>query len=313
MLWIETGLGYDITLWFNKLGEGFLGSVLNVFTYVGSETFYILFIPLIFWCINKSIGKRVLIITLLTAYINVLLKNLWLRPRPFNVLVEGKQPITNRIDIIDKYGFPSLQIMGVTSLWVYISTLSKKISSKILCYLIILLSTVARLVNGVNFIHSVLLAIIFSLLILLLFKIFEPKITITCNQKYTVKQRILLITFFTVAAIIVLIFFRTYNITTAIIFIACFFGGTIGIVLEKEYLDFSVDGSLILRIGRYFLGLILISIIYYGIDMLYNVIDINNYIILFLKYGIITFITAYPIPKLFVFMNLCSINGRRHL
>lgn len=313
-MWLmETGVGYDITLWFNNLGGGFWGTILKAFNFIGSDYFYILLFPLIFWCINKSIGKRVLILALLTAYINILLKSLWMRPRPYDVIVSGKNSIINRLNLDDNFGFPSSHVMGVTSLWMYISTLSKKISTKLLCYIIIMLTAISRMIHGVNFFHGVFAAVIFSLIVLLLFKLFEPKITVTCNQKYTIGQRILLICFFTVAAIVLLIFSEIDNINQAVIFVGCFFGATIGIVLEKEFLNFKVDGSLILRIGRYFLGMILISLVYYGFEELYNFMDTNSNIIQFFKYGIIAFITVYPIPKLFTVMNLCSPDGIRHL
>lgn len=311
MWWIKTDVSYDITLWFNRLGEGRFGSFLGLFSLLGSEIFLILLIPLIFWCINKSIGKRILIVTLLSAYVGVLLQNLWLKPRPFNRYIEGKDEIINRLSIGDSYGFPSAYMMIITSLWIYIATISKKVSTQLLCYLAVIFVAISRMVSGVNFIHSIVMGILIAVLVLLLFKVLEPKITETCNQRYTVKQRIMLILFFTVGAVIILIFSGIEDIKLALTFVSCFFGATIGIVLEKEYLDFKVDGPLVLRIGRYILGLALISIIYYGVDVVLNLWNVNSNIVLFFKYGLLSFITAYPIPKIFVVMNLCSTAYKR--
>lgn len=299
-------MSYDITLWFNNLGNSFLSTFLRSFTFIGSDFFYIMLFTLIFWCINKSIGKRVLTITLLTIYINLLLKNLWIRPRPTGMII-------NRLGDIDDYGFPSTHVMGVTSLWAYLFILSRKYITRFFCFLIIFFTAISRMIHGVNFIEDVVSGILFSLFILFLFKIFEPKITSICNERYTLLQRFLLICFSVGGAIILIILARLENLTGIIAVIGCFFGAMTGIIMEKEYLGFSVDGTLVIRIGRYILGLVLISLVFYGFQVIFDKLNLDNTFFRFILYSLVSFITTYPIPKLFVAMNLSEIKKYSHL
>jgi len=313
MLWIESGLGYSWSLWFNRLGDNIPIFILNLFNFIGNELFYILLFPLIYWCINKSIGKRALIITLLTAYVSSLFKYLLVRPQPFDLYSRGSGKIINRVLVDEEYGFPSSYTMGITSLWLYFSSISKKISVKILSILVILLTGLVRVISGGEFIFTMFLSILFSILILVIFKIFEPKITTLCNQRYSVSQRVLLILFFSIAAIVIVLLINITSIEIPLILVGCFLGTTTGIVLEKEYIHFSVDGSLILRIGRYFFGIIIISVVYYGIEFLYNISALDNNFILFVKYSVLTFIITFPLPKLFIYMNLSRDSLRTYL
>ena len=251
MEWFEIGSGYDITLWFNGFRNTVFGTILLIFNFTGGEAFYLLLFPLIYWCINKSLGKRLLVLSLLTIYVNSVLKEFWGRPRPYNVTVLGKDPIINRLPPLDSYGLPSGHTMGATTFWGYLSTRTKKTYIKSLLYLIILLTGVSRLVHGMHFVQDVVIGFVISIVILVLFFMFEPKISDTCNQRYTLLQRLLLVFFTSGGAVVLLLLFRISSLGDGLVVIGAFFGAMTGIVLEKEYIGFSVDGSLVLRIGRY--------------------------------------------------------------
>lgn len=306
MEWFETGVGYDITLWFNSLGEGSLNSLLKLFDFSGSEGFYILAFPLIFWSINKSLGKRLIIITLLSSFISLLLKDIWSRPRPYDVFVPGKTPIVNRLNSLESYGFPSGHVMGATAFWGYLSRISIKKSAIITCYIVVLLTALSRMVHGVLYIQDVVIGLFLGVVVLILFLIFEPRVTQLCNQKYTLLQRILLVCFSTGAALVLAILLNIEHLSDVITIVAGFLGAMIGIVLEKEFIDFSVDGGLSLRVGRYIMGLAVILIVYSGLKILFDLIVINNNYFRFIRYTLLGFVVTYPIPKLFVMLKLAE-------
>lgn len=306
MEWLETGVGYDITLWFNSLGEGFLNTFFKIFNITGGEVFYILVFPLIYWCINKSLGKRIMILTILTVYVNQILKNLWMRPRPYDVHVPGKKQIVNRLADMGSYGLPSGHVMGSTSFWGYLSRDAVKKSAKITCYLMVLLTAISRMVHGVHYVQDVVVGFMISILILILFIKFEPRITDLYNQEYTLLQRLLLVLFSCGAALVLVILLGDSFIEDSVMIIGGFLGAMTGIILEKEYIGFNVEGGLDLRAGRYIVGLAVIIIIYIGLENLFITLKWSNDYFRFLKYALLGFSTTYPVPKLFVILKLAQ-------
>lgn len=311
MEWFVTGLGYNITLWFSNMNNAFLNGICNVFNFIGMDIFYILIFPLIFWCISKSLGKRLIILTLLSTYIGVVLKSLWKVPRPYNLVLDGKERIINAIPEIDSYSFPSLHTLSVTTFWGYLIVISKKKYVKATCIVVILFAAISRMIQGVSYVGDVIFSILIGIVILILFLMFEPRIKDNFNQRYTLMQKFLLICFFTGAAIVLSILLNMQSESIAVT--GAFFGAILGIVLEKEFLNFNEEGSLVFRILRYIIGLIIISIIFYGLQNIFSILEWENNLSYFLLYGSVTFISTFPIPKLFVFMNIAEIKNNRHL
>lgn len=283
-------MGNDISL---------ISSFLNVFTFVGSGMFYIMLFPLIFWCIDKSIGKRVLTLSALVFYINMILKNVWMSPRPNGSL--------------DSFSRPSGYVMGATSLWGYFFTLTKQYKYRFISILVIIFTGLSRFVLGYNYFIDILFALFFTVIILILFKIFEPKITNTCNETYTLLQRVFLVFFTTGAAIVLMVLTGSQSTTELIVVISYFFGGTLGIILEKEHLGFSVNGSIVIRIGRYILGTIILALVFYGLQFIFTLLNFSHSLFQFILYSLIAFISTYPIPKLFVYLNFSETKSFRHL
>ncbi len=306
-------MDYEIVLFFNQIGGSFLESALRLFNFFGTELFFILFIPFFFWCINKSIGKRLLILLLITYYLNLVLKGLIQRSRPFYSESGRKGGVENRLGDVGRYGLPSTYTMVVSTFWFYLSSLSSKISVKLISILIIIISGISRLVLGVNYLSDIVLAVLISLIVLLLFKIFEPGITDLCNQRYSVSQRIFLTIFSAITTIVIVQFLGLENIYESIAIIGVFLGSFLGIVLEKEYIGFKVDGALVTRLGRYFIGVVILSFTYFIFDEIYSFFELDNGLFIFIKYSVISFVATYPIPYIFVKMNLADNSSSDHL
>ena len=51
-----------------------LDSFFRIITCLGTERFYLLLLPLIFWCVDLRLGARLAVILLLTVYVNFGLK-----------------------------------------------------------------------------------------------------------------------------------------------------------------------------------------------------------------------------------------------
>ena len=55
----------------------------NAITFLGDETFYLLFMPLIYWCVDAMAGLRIGVMLLLSAFSNGFLKMIFKSPRPY--------------------------------------------------------------------------------------------------------------------------------------------------------------------------------------------------------------------------------------
>ena len=60
-----------------------LDRVIKVVTDLGSTTFYMIVIPILYWCISKSLGFGLAIVLSVSNYINVGIKFIVCRARPY--------------------------------------------------------------------------------------------------------------------------------------------------------------------------------------------------------------------------------------
>jgi membrane-associated phospholipid phosphatase len=78
MLW-----GLEVIRSVQTVKGPFLTVVMQVLTQAGSEYFYLLFLPVVFWCVDARFGARFGLVFLFSAFTNSWLKVLFAVPRPF--------------------------------------------------------------------------------------------------------------------------------------------------------------------------------------------------------------------------------------
>jgi len=74
--------GTEVILWVQSFSNPFLDTLLTAATLLGEEEFYLIFLPLIYWCFNKRTGIRLAYAFLLSSYLNLFIKDLFGIPRP---------------------------------------------------------------------------------------------------------------------------------------------------------------------------------------------------------------------------------------
>lgn len=62
---------------------GGAGALMEFFTFLGSEQFFLLFVLLVYWCINKGLGADMGVLLIFSGFVNGLLKSFFRHPRPF--------------------------------------------------------------------------------------------------------------------------------------------------------------------------------------------------------------------------------------
>src|SRR3972149_10190088 len=59
-----------------------LDALFSAFTFMGNAEFYLLLAPAIIWCVDYGVGARLGILVLLSATLNVAMKDVLMQPRP---------------------------------------------------------------------------------------------------------------------------------------------------------------------------------------------------------------------------------------
>ena len=65
--------GIQAVLWLQQFSPA-LDHPFKMLTFLGDETFYLVFMPLIYWCIDRRTGGRLFFLLLLSAYLNAVAK-----------------------------------------------------------------------------------------------------------------------------------------------------------------------------------------------------------------------------------------------
>jgi hypothetical protein len=85
---------------------------MRFFTYLGSEDFFLLVLPVLFWSVDTRLGLRVGYVLLISASLNSLVKALLTMPRPYWVSREVEV-----LAVEPSFGAPSGHSQNAVSLW----------------------------------------------------------------------------------------------------------------------------------------------------------------------------------------------------
>jgi len=225
-------------------------------TYLGSETFYIIIIPPIFWCINKKLGYRLLLISTLTAYICTILKNLYQTARPPKQLWKT-EPVS--------YGFPSGHAQGSATFWLYLILKTKNKIIMVVGPTLIILISVSRVYLNVHYLDDIYGGIAFGFLVAVCFWVFEPEVT-KIVRKWSFESKLLIGIITTSLFIFHGILY--FNIDPRGVKLgAALMGIFVGIVLENRFLNFTLKISKAIKVQRVILGLLIAWLAHFGLLM----------------------------------------------
>ena len=74
--------GIEVVLWFQQFSPA-LDLPFKSLTFLGNLEFFLILLPVIYWCLDRRLGVRLLILFLISAYINSAAKVIADQPRPF--------------------------------------------------------------------------------------------------------------------------------------------------------------------------------------------------------------------------------------
>jgi membrane-associated phospholipid phosphatase len=122
------------------------------FSFLGTEEFFMLVLPLIYWCVDAVLGIHVAIILMFSTSINAAFKLAFHAPRPYwySPRVQGLAAETS-------FGIPSNHAQSAVAVWGVLAAWLRKRWVWLVAILLIFLIGLSRLYLGVHFPQDVLL------------------------------------------------------------------------------------------------------------------------------------------------------------
>ncbi|MFQ5812676.1 MAG: phosphatase PAP2 family protein [Anaerolineae bacterium] len=280
--------GTEAILWVQSFSNPFLNGLLTAATFLGEEEFYLVFLPLIYWCFNKRVGVRLAYAFLLSAYLNSFIKDLFGIPRPDDSRIRFLRKETTP-------SFPSGHAQGATVVWGYLATQRRNRAFWAAVVVLISLISLSRVYLGVHFPQDLAGGIAIGVLYLLAFN------WVTANWggrlaelPWVVKAGL---SVFVPIALMVAHLSKDTAMT-----MGAFSGMGLGFLLEGKFVGFSADGLWWRRVLRFLVGLILVGVFYVGLKAVFPT-EVTPSLALAwraIRYGIVGMVGTFLAPWIFV-------------
>jgi undecaprenyl-diphosphatase len=303
--WLESLVpwGTEVVIWIQSLSNEWLDAIALFFTQLGYEEFYLLALPLIYWCVHKQIGIALGYISLLSPWVNDVFKYVLRIPRPADPQIEVLRP-----DPVP-YSFPSGHAQNAMVNWGYMAYRFRNRVFWVVAVIAIAGIGLSRLVVGVHFPQDVIGGWLIGPLLLVAYVWLSPRVGRWLGAQEVRVQLVLAI-----VVPLVLIFLCPvdaeghYPAKNAITTMSALVGFGIGLIMERAWVRFRVDGEWWRRGLRFLLGLIIVAVLYLGPrlilpeEMAYGV----EAVLRFVRYVLVGWAGAFLAPWLFVQMRLAE-------
>jgi hypothetical protein len=217
-------------------------------TLLGNETAYLIMMPFVLWCVDFRTGARTGVVFLLSAYLNLVFKDMLAQPRPFIL-----EPGLNLIEA-SGYGLPSGHAQGSLVFFGMLALLIRKRWFTVIAMILILLIAFSRVYLGVHFPTDILGGWFLGGCLLFGYLKLGNRFEQIVAQWFLWQQIVLL-----VATTGIMLIYNTHG-TIAIV--AAFFGVGIGTILSVRFNYTQKPNSFSQHILRLLTGLIIGAAIY---------------------------------------------------
>jgi membrane-associated phospholipid phosphatase len=294
---------------------------MQFFSFLGTEEFFVLALPILYWCVDSALGIRVAIILMLSTALNSGFKLAFHGPRPYwySSSVRG-------LAVETSFGIPSNHAQSATVIWGILAVHLRKWWGWLVAGLLIFLIGLSRLSLGVHFPQDVILGWLIGGLLLWLTLRFWAPVAAWAKKQNPGRQILAAFLVSLVVFLLPVIPFlwqrvtnwqppqdwaayatQAFSLQDAFTSAGTIFGLFVGLVWLARQGGFQTKGPWGELVLRYLLGVAGILIIRYGLKFIFpDGETVLAYFFRYLRYTLIGFWVAGGAPWIFVRLNLAE-------
>ena len=298
-----------------------LDGVMLFFTFLGRVEFYLLIAPFIYWTIDRRLGIRALLLLVATDVITSSFKLLFHQPRPY--WLGGVQELSQEAS----YGIPSSHASDSLAVGGYLAYRAKKSWFWLVMSIVIFFVGLSRLYLGVHFPHDVLFGWLIGATVLWVGIKWSDQIAAWARARSLISQVqigfILSLVIILLAVLARSVISETVDLESwsqfsvearsiahSFTLAAALFGAITGYALMRQQARFRPAVSSVKRGFSYALGIIILLLIYEGLDVAFAALaadeTVLGYLLRYLRYSLATLWVTFGAPWVFLKTRLAE-------
>lgn len=291
--------GVDVVLWFQGASPA-LDIPFTLLTLMGNEFFYLAFFPVIYWCVDRGVGARLIVLFLFSSCLNAVAKELAGQPRPFQY-----DPAVKKLWDAGGGGLPSGHTQSAVVIWGYLASRFRRAWFWAVALSLIVLIPLSRVYLGVHFPTDLAGGYLLGAALLVLYVRLEPGVEAWLADRGVGIQ---LAAALTLPCLLLLLSPRVeaYQVMTT----ASLMGMGAGFVLERRWVRFEAGGVWWKRSLRFLGGMVFLLLLRQGLGLLASGTDCDS-AFRFFRYLLLGLGGALIAPWLFVRAGLADRDERR--
>ena len=263
---------------------GWLKLPMAIFTFLGDEQFYLLLVPLVYWCLNKELGADLGVLLVLSSFTNTALKSFFKHSRPFWEAPALQLGDASSFSTPSGHAQTSAALFGYLA-WFLVDKRRGRLWAALLGLLMVLVA-LSRVYLGVHFLGDIIWGLAIGLSLAALYAWLKPKLLPQLKQ-FPLGIHVLLAFvaaafIFVVVSLLLAVPFGTAQmfgelytdayrsaLEDAATIAGLAFGLWVGLALEMRAVRFAVTGPWWQRTLRYVIGVVGLFVIWMGLRMVF--------------------------------------------
>ncbi|HQP48078.1 MAG TPA: phosphatase PAP2 family protein [Spirochaetota bacterium] len=283
--------GIDIIIIIQKIRTPFFDSMFTFISSLGTQMFYMLIIPVLYWCFDRRTALRIVILIFISSWLNSVTKDFISHPRPYNI------DATVKVGHTGGPGIPSGHAQQSLVLWAYLAVWIKKPLFTIFAVLLVLAIALSRLYLGVHFPTDILGGWILGIILLVAsWRLFD---------RIETEAAALNAGLLTAASIIIPVLLSwVYASRWSIAPMGALSGFCAGLIIGTGGTDMAPADSFKKGFLRYVSGIIILFIIFFGGKFLFTITTPGYLVYLFIHSWIMGLWISAGAPRMFAKLKL---------
>jgi membrane-associated phospholipid phosphatase len=298
-----------------------LDGVMNGFTFLGRIEFYLVFIPFIYWSVDRRIGFRLLLILIYTSFLANSFKLLFHEPRPY--WLGGVKALGTETS----YGIPSSHASDTLAVGGYLMRHMRQNWLRWLVGIVVFFIAFSRLYLGVHFPQDVLFGWLIGLTMLWAFARWEKPVRdwldgmslgaqiglgFACSLLLAASGFVIRLLISGTPDPVEWSSFSTLSrsVTHYVTLAGAVFGNYTGYALMRRYARFNARGEAWKRGVRYLVGIVGLLVLYFGLDIAFAALAADEstlgYVLRYVRYGTATLWATFLAPWVFLKAGLAE-------